>query len=280
VQLLRANQLTIGQLAVWEWPGSGAPILFTHATGFHARLWKQIIEQLPGRRCFAIDLRGHGCSGKKFQSYDWRRFGEDVAFLARELGLRGALGVGHSLGGYATALAAAMEPAAFASLLLIDPVIQSADRYDGSPTDASFVQRRRARWKSAEEMYQRFAGRTPFSTWKQEILRDYCEFGLLPEGDEFTLACPPEIEASIYPRWNLPEADLSLELATIQQPTEILRSGRLMGKDQFDLSASATDPRLAERMPNARDVYLEGASHFIPMENPALIVEKCGLAMP
>jgi lipase len=277
---LYVHLLRFDQLAVWEWPGTGSPILFTHATGFHARLWKQIIEQLPGRHIFAIDLRGHGCSDKNFESYDWRRFGEDVAFIARELGLRDAMGVGHSLGGYATVLAAAMEPSAFSSLLLIDPVIQSPDRYDGAPTDASFVARRRARWKSAEEMYQRFVGRLPFSTWKPEILRDYCEFGLLPEGDEFVLACPPEIEASIYPRWNLPEADISKELAVVQQSTEILRSGRLMAKDSFDLSASATDPDLAKRMPNARDVYLEGVSHFIPMEYPALIVDKCRSARP
>ena len=51
--------------------------------------------------------------------------------VAKELGLRGAVGVGHSLGGHAMALAAAMEPAAFSSLLLVDPVIQMPDRYDG-----------------------------------------------------------------------------------------------------------------------------------------------------
>jgi pimeloyl-ACP methyl ester carboxylesterase len=47
-----------------------------------------------------------------------------------------------------------------------------------------------------------------------------------------------------------------------------------MTADNFDLSGSATDPRLAARMPNASDVYLEGYSHFIPMEYPGLIVDK------
>jgi pimeloyl-ACP methyl ester carboxylesterase len=103
-------------------------------------------------------------------------------------------------------------------------------------------------------------------------LRDYCEFGLLPDEHELVLACPPEIEASIYAHSNWPDADISEEVATIQTFTTILRSAKLMTKEHFDLSASATDPSLASRMPNAEDVYLEGATHFIPMEHPELII--------
>lgn len=269
VQLLR-----IAHLAVWEWPAAikedGAPILFAHATGFHGRLWDRIIP--PNRHCFAIDLRGHGRSGKDLPSYDWRRFGEDTAMVAKELGLRGAVGVGHSLGGHAMALAAAMEPSAFSSLLLVDPVIQIPDRYDGHHKEVDFIARRRARWKSPDEMFERFRARPPFSNWKPEILHDYCEFGLLPDGDEFVLACPPKIEATIYERSNWPDADISAELSTIQTPATVMRSGKLMTREKFDLSASATDPNLASRMPNARDVCLPQCSHFIPMEHPDLVI--------
>lgn len=264
--------LRIARLGVWERPGAGPPILFTHATGFHARVWDRIIEQIPDRQCFAIDLRGHGRSDKDFESYAWRRFGEDTALVAKELGLRGAIGVGHSLGGHAMALAAAMEPAAFSRLLLVDPVIHSSGWYDAAPTHVEFIARRKRHWKSAEEMFHRFHARLPFSAWKPEILRDYCQFGLLPEGDQFVLACPPEIEASIYERSNWPDADISEEVAKIHAFTTVMRSAKLMTKEHFDLSASATDPNLASRMPNAEDVYFERASHFIPMESPQLIV--------
>jgi lipase len=263
--------LRIHHLAVWEWPGADPPILFTHATGFHGRIWDRMI--IPGRHCFAIDLRGHGRSDKNLPSYDWRRFGEDTAMVAKELGLRGAAGVGHSLGGHAMALAAALEPSAFSSLLLIDPVIQMPDRYDGTPNNAEFIARRRMRWKSAEEMFERFCVRPPFSTWEPQVLRDYCEFGLLPDADEFVLACPPEIEALIYERSNWPDADISTELASIQMGTTVMRSGKLMTREKFDLSASATDPNLASRLPNARDIYLPECSHFIPMEHPELVIK-------
>jgi len=263
----------VHKLAVWEWEGAGPPILFVHATGFHARLWKYIIEQLPGRRCIAFDLRGHGHSDKDFDSYAWRTFGEDTEEVARAFHLRGAIGAGHSIGGYALALAAALVPDAFSRLLLIDPVIQPSADYHGGETDVEFILRRRAQWKSAQEMHLRFSQRLPFSAWKPEILRDYCDYGLLPDGGGFTLACPPEIEASIYPRWNAPEANLDPELRVIHQPTEVWRSGKRMSEDKFDLSASATDPHLAERMPNARDRVLGDCSHFIPMERPDLVVE-------
>jgi pimeloyl-ACP methyl ester carboxylesterase len=269
---LYVHLLRIQKLAVWERPGSGPPILFTHATGFHARVWDSIIKELPDRHCFAIDLRGHGRSDKDFDSYHWRRFGEDTAMVAKELGLRGAVGVGHSIGGHAMALAASMEPDAFSRLLLVDPVIHSPEWYDGAPTRVEFIARRKRHWKSAEEMYQRFHDRLPFSAWKPQILRDYCQFGLLPDGDGFVLACPPEIEASIYEHSNWPDADISRDVAKIHAFTTVLRSAKLMTKEFFDLSASATDPNLASRMPNAEDVFLEGASHFIPMEHPELVV--------
>jgi pimeloyl-ACP methyl ester carboxylesterase len=55
-----------------------------------------------------------------------------------------------------------------------------------------------------------------------------------------------------------------------------MRSGKLMTREKFDLSASATDPNLASRMANAKDVYLPQCSHFIPMEHPELVIEAIG----
>ena len=47
------------RLCVWRWAGDAAkqPILFLHATGFHARLWDAIIEEFPDHSCYAADLR-------------------------------------------------------------------------------------------------------------------------------------------------------------------------------------------------------------------------------
>jgi pimeloyl-ACP methyl ester carboxylesterase len=263
---------------VWEWPGiedaGHPPLLFAHATGFHGRLWDTIIRMLPGRHAWAVDLRGHGRSGKPAPPYRWRAAGIDIAEAVRALGLRDVIGIGHSSGGHAMALGAALEPGAFRALLLIDPTIFPAERYHQPKIDASFTLRRKRHFRSAEEMIERFRRRSPFAAWKPAILRDYCQFGLLPADGQFVLACPPEAEASIYAESNAPESDIYSEIATIAQPVTVMRGGVERRPDVFDLNASPTAPDLTAHLLHGRDVLLPGQSHFIPMEIPERVVEE------
>jgi lipase len=256
-------------LTIWEWPGEGLPILFVHATGFHARCWDQVIAHLPGRRCYAVDMRGHGRSSKPAPPYRWKNFGKDVAELASALGLSGALAVGHSMGGHSITLAAALAPAAFSGLLLLDPVIRAKDAYVGPWTEAHFVAKRRNRWTSVQEMFERFENRQPFDRWERAVLRDYCEYGLLPGGDGFVLACPPEIEASVYENSPAPESNIYPEIATIRIPVQVVRSAKLLDGAKL-MSASPTAPGLAKSFASGADLCVAEYSHFIPMEAPAV----------
>jgi lipase len=262
-------------LAVWDWPGDNPPLLFAHATGFHGRCWDQIVRQFPGRRCIAPDLRGHGRSSKPAPPYDWRVFGEELAAVAAQLDLKGAVGIGHSMGGHSIVVAASLRRETFASLLLVDPTIFERDYY-GLPQhyDMSFIKKRRNLWQSPDEMFERFRGRFPFSGWQPEILHDYCNFGLLLRDDGYVLACPPEIEAAIYARSNAKESDLYGVIPSIAKPVTILRGGHPWNREQFELASSPTAPDLASKFPCARDVFLEGRSHYIPMEAPELVVEE------
>jgi lipase len=259
-------------LAVWDWPGEGPPFFYAHATGFHGRCWDQVIRGLPGRRAIAVDLRGHGHSAKPDPPYCWRDFGEDLAEVTRLLDLQGAVGVGHSMGGHSIATAAASQPRAFSALLLVDPTIFAREYY-GQPqrNDSSFIAKRRNEWASPEEMYERFRDRAPFAQWRPEVLRDYCNFGLLPAGDRYVLACPPKIEASIYARSNAAESDIYPLLENIDVPVTVMRAGTPWNTEKFDLAASPTAPDLAAKFANGRDIYLEGRSHYIPMESPEVV---------
>jgi pimeloyl-ACP methyl ester carboxylesterase len=263
-------------LALWEWPGADPPLIFTHATGFHGRLWDYIIRRLPGRRCLAVETRGHGRSARPDPPYRWRYLGRDLAGILRSLGVRGAFGIGHSSGGHSMVQAAALDPAAFAAMLLIDPTIFPAIRYGGAPLDFAFTLRRKNIWRSPEEMIERFSNRPPFVTWLPEILRDYCQFGLLPSGDHLELACPPAAEASIYEESIAPESNIYAEVAQVTAPATILRAGIARQPGQLDLAASPTAPDLAARFARGRDVVLEGVSHFIPMEFPGRVIEEVG----
>ena len=258
-------------LALFEWPGVGQSLLFVHATGFHARCWDQVIAHLPGRHCYALDLRGHGRSSKPEPPYPWRAFGEDVAALVRSLGFTEVIGIGHSLGGHAVALAAALAPDVFSNLLLIDPVILPQSHYREPLFKEHFAARRRNRWASSSEMFDSFKARRPFSCWEPAVLWDYCNYGLLPapDGDGFVLACPPQIEASIY--MNCTSANIYDEISTIEIPVQVIRAGATQVPVAIDMSASPTDPDLASCCRQGEDLHLPDCSHFIPMEQPALI---------
>ena len=261
------------RLAVFERAGPEPPVFLTHATGFHARSWNQIVERIPHRRSIAFDMRGHGLSSKPEPPYHWRQFGEDTASLARELNLQGATGVGHSMGGHSLALAAALVPHAFAELILIDPVIMPRALYTGRQREPHYVRKRRNRWKSPDEMFEQFKNRPPFRDWDQAVLRDYCDYGLVPaaDGDGYILACPPEVEASIYEASALSDANLYDEFGKIEAPVTVIRAPRFMpAEGPMDMAASYTAPDLATHFRRGLDIVVPH-SHFIPMENPGLV---------
>ncbi|MCK9517839.1 MAG: alpha/beta hydrolase [Dehalococcoidia bacterium] len=267
---LRVNGL---ELQVYEWPGEGQPIFLAHATGFHARCWDQVVAHLPGRHVFAIDMRGHGRSDKPEPPYQWPDFGHDVAATARALGTEGAVGVGHSKGGFAVVHAAALEPGIFASLLLVDPVIMRREMYDARPGGGEhFAARRRNQWASPEEMFESFRARPPFADWEEQVLRDYCTYGLLPnpEGEGYVLACPPNIEAAVY-TGSVGGAVIYDSVAALDIPVRVLRARSRTEDAPLDMSSSPTAPDLATHFKHGEDVHLPEYSHFIPMEAPGFV---------
>jgi pimeloyl-ACP methyl ester carboxylesterase len=262
------------ELAVWEWPGQDPPLLFAHATGFHGRTWDHIVRQFPGRRALALDFRGHGRSTNPPPPIPWRDFAQDVLGVAARFAVRGALAIGHSMGGHAVVAAAIQDPDIFAALLLVDPVIFPPPYYGAAPPDVSYIRRRRNRWASQAEMLERFRARPPFSAWQPEALRNYCDYALLQDGESFVLACPPELEAAIYSLCNAAESNLYPGIPSVRQPVTVLRAGSPLTMQVLDLSASPTAPELAARFAHGRDIYLPHHNHYIPMEAPELVAAE------
>jgi len=257
-------------LAAWDWPGREPTLLFLHGTSFHGRCWDAVIREFPERHCVALESRGHGRSSKPAPPYHWSASTADLLAIIERLGISGAIGVGHSMGGHTLAAAAAIQPEAFSALLLADPTIRAPAAYQTPPFDVSFVRKRRARWASAEEMFNSFRSRPPFDRWVPEVLRDYCDFGLLPGDGGFVLACPPEVEASIYECSKEEETRLYGRLGSVAIPVTVLRAGHRTG---LPFSNSPTDPKLASRFQRGEDVLLPDLTHFIPMEAPMVVVD-------
>jgi len=194
--------------------------------------------------------------------------------VARVLGLVGATGVGHSLGGHAVTLAAAMQPEAFAELVLIDPVIWPVSSVRGTTGEFSSVARRRNDWRSWTDFFYRLKDRNPFDRWHRKVLLDYCEHGLRPHpsGNGYELACPPAVEAAIYQHSMDVESNIYAEVARVKASVVVARCGRF-AKETGGFSASPTAADLASKFRNGVDLYLPDQSHFLPMEAPHVVAD-------
>jgi pimeloyl-ACP methyl ester carboxylesterase len=266
------------RIAWFEWGDPDAqPVLMIHATGFHARCWDKVVDALPrGFRIVAPDTRGHGRSERTGHMTDWSLAAKDVGEMIAHLDLKHIVGVGHSKGGHTLVQVAAAQPQRFARLLLVDPVMLAPEMYarlrsETTPKEHP-VARRRNSWHSWEEMYEHFRKRPPYSLWRPDMLADYCRFGLVEKanGSGLELACPPEIEASIY--LGSTSFDIYDRAKSIDVPVTVLRAKpRAQNDNPMDFASSPTWEKAASAFPRGRDVFLPHLTHFIPMQDPGLV---------
>ena len=263
-------------LAYWEWPGAGTPVLLLHGIGMHGRTWDPLVDELPAStRVIAPDLRGHGRSQVPPVRDDhlyWDTFGIDTAALLTALDLPPVLGVGHSMGGHAMIFSAAAVPERFASLLLFDPTIGDPERARiPEPLEAdAAVGRRRNDWASTDEMYERFAGRPPFQAWHPAALRAYCDYGLVPVGDRFALACPPALEATI---WGGMAPGLYEAIEAIEMPVHLARAEPRAADQPPGFTPSQTWPGVVDYFRHGTDELVAGRGHFFALESPRLAAD-------
>jgi pimeloyl-ACP methyl ester carboxylesterase len=260
-------------LAVHEWPsdGGGAPLVFAHATGFHGRVWDAVIARLPAHRAWAIDLRGHGGS-RAGPIADWRVLASDVGGFLAQAGLNGAVGIGHSMGAHTLLQTAADNPGRFARLVLFDPVILAPAYY--APGEPLYTAdnphpaiRRKRDFASPEAMIERFAARDPYDLFDPRVFEDYCRHGLAPaaSGAGMELACPPEVEASVYAS-SRSNSGILEAAQRVDIPVLVVRARHT---SLHDFKSSPTWPELAQTLPQGTDLYRPDMTHFHPFQDPA-----------
>ncbi|MGB3712615.1 MAG: alpha/beta hydrolase [Erythrobacter sp.] len=282
IRSLRANGIS---MTYYEWRGapgnSEAPLVFAHATGFHGRTFDAIIEHFPNRRVLSLDLRGHGRSEGGIID-DWRVLAQDVGAFLTQLRIRGAIGIGHSMGAHTLVQCAADLPDAFAGLVLFDPVILAPEFYAHDAAlftaDAPHPAIRRKRdFSSVEEMIERFGSREPYSLFEQRVFEDYCRHGLCAkDSGGFELACSPETEASVYASSRSNET-IHEAARRVEVPTLVVRAKQT---DINDFKSSPTWPELASIMPHGTDLHRPDHTHFHPFEDSSDAARIIAEALP
>ena len=260
--------------------GEKPTLLFLHATGFHARVWDKIIQGLDNYHIIAVDQRGHGRSEKR-KIQHWNEFIADICALIKQLDLVNIVGIGHSMGAHALIGAAGVMEERFNRLIAIDPVIPEESAYlEATATPVETVEahptaRRRNQFDSPEAMAERLIDKGSYQVFDPDMFMDYCRFGLLPneQGKGYVLACPPEIEASVYMS-SRSNPEIYNAVRSIEIPVLVLRAKELTpDRDPMDFSVSPTWPGLAETFKNGREIHFPDNTHFLPMELPGKIIE-------
>lgn len=263
-----------GAMAALDFGPADRPvdIIFSHANGFNGRTYRTILQPLGASlRVLAIDLRGHGASTLPAEiegRQGWLEFRDDLLALLTALGQGPVVLAGHSMGGTASLLTAAAQPASVRALALFDPVVmpndvpQDVNTVQNSPLVAGAL-RRRAVYPSRQAAFEAYRGRGAFRSWSTAQLTDYVAAGFGPTEDgEVTLTCAPAWEASNFRTHNY---DAWAAFRGSRCPIGILRAAegstfRLEGRE----TELGSDGRITvETVP--------GTTHFLPMERPDLV---------
>jgi pimeloyl-ACP methyl ester carboxylesterase len=241
------------------------PLQFSHANGFPAPCYRVFLDALAERFDVRhVDRFGHD---PRFPVTDgWRFLAEE---LIEDIERRGApvIGVGHSLGGYLSVIAAARRPDLFRAVILLDAPILS--RFQGSAlafakgiglidrvTLAGTTRGRRREWPSAEAALRHFRGKRLFRDFDPRCLDDYIRFGTVARDDGVGLAFDTATEYAIYR--TLPH-DIARAARRLAVP-----AGLVVG-DRSDLMQRVS---LRTSRANFAIVTIEGG-HLFPFERPA-----------
>jgi len=181
---------------------------FAHANGFPGACYHKLFSGLAADFDLGY-LRASGHDPRFPVTDGWPLLVEELIESIIERGQAPVLGVGHSLGGYLTFLAALRRPALFRGIILLDAPILS--RFRGSAlqlvkhiglidrvTPAGSTRDRRREWPSSEAALEHFRRKRLFHNFDPDCLRDYVRYGMRPSAHGVELVFDPAVEYRIY----------------------------------------------------------------------------------
>ncbi len=262
-----------GRVAALLWNSVGGPgTLLIHATGFCKEVWAPVVDATRGAvPIAALDQRGHGDSSPINAPFDWWDLGRDALDVLGRLGWTSAVGVGHSSGAAALVMAELLRPGTLRAMVLVEPIVFPGPPYvrmEENPMSAGAL-RRRATFPSSDAVVDSYRGRGPFAHWDERVLRAYATHGFRADGaGGWTLKCAPEQEAEFYRGATL--HGVWSRLGEVEPPVLVVGGAA---------STSHTPDFLrlqAEQFPHASVRIVDGASHFLPMEQVGVMAEIVG----
>ncbi|MGQ3890590.1 alpha/beta fold hydrolase [Legionella sp. CNM-4043-24] len=248
-------------------------IHFAHGNGFPSACYRQLFLILEDRyECDYISKVGHD---PRFPVSDnWENLVDEVITSVRQNFNAPVIGLGHSLGGVLTFLAAIKEPSLFKAVVMIDSPLLNRFRsrmvrfakslgFIDQLTPAARTRGRRHRWETKEELMAYLKSRPLFKTFNDACLQDYIDYGVEVVDGAYQLVFDREIEYRIFR--TIPHHLPSLE-NRLMVPTSLIYGDK----------SSVVDHKTVRYMEDKYQVrcYKMPGGHMLPMQNPQLLAEK------
>ena len=236
-------------------------VYLSHATSFCGAVWAPVVSGLDDLDTVVWDFPGHGSGPALVSPIDWNDFGLYVLDVTEP----GGIGVGHSMGAAALAMAQIADPGRFRALVLIEPIIYPGPHIRAEHPMSERALRRRREFTTRDEAADSFRDRGAFVGWDPAAFDSYIDCGLVGDGPVH-LACDPELEADIYRASGA--HDTWERLNSIEIPVLLL----------YGSESDTITPDLARKQ-QARFVRaglesVEGTGHFLPMQLPNLVSDR------
>lgn len=188
--------------------GTHPRLHFAHANGFPGACYSKLFGLLSAE--FAVEYLPASGHDPRFPVTDgWPWLVEELIGSIAGGGTEPVLGVGHSLGGFLTLMAAVHRPDLFRAVVLLDAPILSG--FAGSAlqliklvgltdrvTLAGITRYRRRTWPNQEAALAHFRRKPRFRSFDPDCLLDYIRYGTVPDDHGVRLAFDPAIEYLIY----------------------------------------------------------------------------------
>jgi pimeloyl-ACP methyl ester carboxylesterase len=270
------------RLRAWCWGDPAAPpVVLVHGAYDHGRTWDGFAPRLVrlGFHVVAIDVRGHGDSGRLSSGMAWGACTIDLCELARALAPAPGTPIGmigHSMGGGQVFTAAATTPECFAWLVNLDGLGPPAEGF----VDEGIVQMATRSLDEIDKIHSSaprpWASRAQLADRRGAInirlprpfLEHMVEFGTR------------EVEGGFVWKWDplfrtgVPDG-FSLELV-LAQYRDVAAPTLVLVSSQEDAWTEVHDDEAARRVAMLQDgrlVSVPDAGHYVHVEQPEFVLD-------
>lgn len=251
--------------------GNDGVIQFLHANAYTPGCYTQMFDKLSNYKIIAPEQRPLWDNSDPERFSSWGVLADDIISHMDKVGRKGVIGIGHSMGGVASWLAAIKRPDLFSRLILIDPVILPLSYTLGMqwiPMNLKrkyvpmikIASRRRDTWTDLSSAKQYFLSKKVYQRFDDRALDDFTNYGLKTHTDGVTLAYPRAWEAKVYGTapylWG--------KMSKSPCPLTIIRA------EYSDVIDDEGWKKIQSKVARGHFIQADGAGHLVPFEQPEL----------